>query len=796
MILSTNFLKDYLDIDFDTDEKLHELAENMTKVGNEYDSEGKFIPATNLVIGEVKECTMHPDSDHLHICKVDTGKDVRQIVCGAPNVRAGLKVIVALPGAKLPGGITISNSMKRGVESCGMLCSMAELGLDSKFLKPEDKEGIHELPADAPIGENPIKYMKMDDGVIDFDLTANRGDLLSILGMAYEVGAIYNKQVKNPDLSHNESDKNVKNEFNVKVDTDNCTLFLAKKVENVQIKESPDFIKNRLMACGIRPINNVVDISNYVMLELGQPLHFYDADKLQGLIEVRMAEKDEKLTTLDNIERDLTTDDIVISNGKEAIGLAGVMGGLDTEITENTKNVIIESAIFNSVKVRKTAQKIVRSEASNRFEKGLDPNRTYMAAERAVKLLEEYANGTVVGGTVEYNKEDMSDKVIEITYKKINDVLGTELPKQDVLDVFRKLGFSCKQDGEKIEVSVPRRRLDISIKEDLIEEVGRIYGVDNIASKVPVMPIKLGSYDKTTREIRHKMMNLGLNETLSYVLVNEKEAKNYAGYDKKEEFEAIKLLSPLTEDRSTLRCSIITSLYKIYEYNVAHYNKNVSIFEIGKSFYKKDETYNEENKLACLMTGDFYSGINSEKKVDFYIIKGIAEELLDFLGYAGRYSFVVKDSMPKELHPGQSAYISVNNDIVGIIGKIHPEINKEAVFVMEINLDKLLEKKTGKMKYKEISKYPTVKKDIAIVVDKKITAGDIAMQIKKAAGSLLINSEVFDVYTGTGIEEGKKSLAYSLTFGSNDRTLTDEEINAILEKIIDKLSKIGEVRNK
>jgi len=446
-----------------------------------------------------------------------------------------------------------------------------------------------------------------------------------------------------------------------------------------------------------------------------------------------MAENGEKLTTLDNIERALTSDDIVISNGKEAIGLAGVMGGLDTEITENTKNVIVEAAIFNQVKVRKTAQKIVRSEASNRFEKGLDPNRTYMAAERAVKLLEEYANGTVVGGTVEYNKEDMSDKVIEITYKKINDVLGTELPKQDVLDVFRKLGFSCKQDGEKIEVSVPRRRLDISIKEDLIEEVGRIYGVDNIASKVPVMPIKLGSYDKTTREIRHKMMNLGLNETLSYVLVNEKEAKNYAGYDKKEEFEAIKLLSPLTEDRSTLRCSIITSLYKIYEYNVAHYNKNVSIFEIGKSFYKKDETYNEENKLACLMTGDFYAGINSEKKVDFYIIKGITEELLDFLGYAGRYSFVVKDNMPKELHPGQSAYISVNNDIVGIIGKIHPEINKEAVFVMEINLDKLLEKKTGKMKYKEISKYPTVKKDIAIVVDKNITAGDIAMQIKKSS---------------------------------------------------------------
>ena len=510
-----------------------------------------------------------------------------------------------------------------------------------------------------------------------------------------------------------------------------------------------------------------------------------------------MAEENEKLTTLDEIERTLTTEDIVISDGERAIGLAGVMGGLDTEITDETKNVIIEVAIFNSVKVRKTSKKIVRSEASNRFEKGLDPNRTYMAAERAAKLLEEYAGGTVVGGTVEYNKEDMSNKEIEITYQKINDILGADISKQDVLDVFRRLGFTCKQDGEKIQVSVPRRRLDISIKEDLIEEVGRIYGVDNIESKIPVMPIKMGSYDKTTREIRHKMMNLGLNETLSYVLVNENEAGNFAGYDKvgEQNIEPVKLLAPLTKERSTLRRSIITSLYKIYEYNVAHYNKDVSIFEIGKSFYKKDDTYNEENKLACLMTGDYYYGINNKKQVDFYIIKGIAEELLDFLGYGGRYSFVVKDNMPKELHPGQSAMISVNNDIVGIIGKVHPEITKEAVYVMEINLDKLLAKKTGKMKYKEISKYPTVKKDLSIVVDKKVTSSEIAVAIKKAAGSLLLGSEVFDIYTGKGIEDGKKSLAYSLTFGSNDRTLTDEEINAILDKIIANLNKIGEVRD-
>ena len=788
MKLSTNFLKDYVDIDVD----LHTLAEDMTKVGNEYDSAQPLINANGLVIGEVMECTMHPDSDHLHLCKVNIGDRVLQIVCGAPNVRKGLKVIVALPGAELPEK-TIKKGMIRGQESNGMLCSIAELGLESKFLKPEDKDGIHELPSDAPVGEDPIKYMQMDDGVIDFDLTANRGDLLSILGMAYEIGAIYDKKVKDVDLSHGHTDKNVNDDFKLKIDTDNCTMFLAKEVRNVKIKESPTFIKNRLIASGIRPINNVVDISNYVMLELGQPLHFYDYDKLHGMIEVRMAEEGEKLTTLDDIERTLTPDDIVISDGKESIGLAGVMGGLDTEITENTKNVIIEAAIFNSVRVRKTAQKIVRSEASNRFEKGLDPNRTYMAVERAAKLLEEYADGEILDGTVEYNKEDMSDKKIEITYQKVNDVLGTTIAPKDVLDVFRRLGFTYTEDGKTVKVSVPRRRLDISIKEDLVEEVGRIYGVDNIESKVPVTPIRMGSYDKTSREIRNKMVDLGLNETLSYVLVNEKDAKNYTNDDS---IEAIKILTPLTEERTTLRCSIITSLYKIYEYNVAHYNKDVSIFEIGKSFYKKGDTYNEENKIACLMTGEYYYGINNSKKVDFYIIKGIAEELLDFLGYGGRYSFVVKDNMPEQLHPGQSAMISVNNDIVGIIGKVHPEITKEDVFVMEINLDKLLAKKTGKMKYKEISKYPTVKKDISIVVDKNITSNEIAVAIKKSAGSLLQNTEVFDVYTGKGIEEGKKSLAYSLTFGTNDRTLTDEEINKVLEKIIERLSKIGTVRDK
>ena len=787
MKLSTNFVKEYVDIDVD----LKTLAEDMTGVGNEYDSAEKLINATNLVVGEVIECEMHPDSDHLHVCKVNVGNEVLQIVCGAPNVRKGLKVIVALVGAELPGDFKIKAGKIRGVESNGMLCSIAELGLDSKFLKPEDKEGIHELPETAVPGEDPIKLIGMDDGVIDFELTANRGDLLSILGMAYEIGAIYDKKVKDIDLSYNQSNEDINNSFKVNVKTDNCSIFLAKRVENVVIKESPTFIKNRLIASGIRPINNVVDISNYVMLEVGQPLHYYDADTLNGCLEVRMAEENEKLTTLDDIERTLSSEDIVISDGKKAIGLAGVMGGADTEITENTKNIMIESAIFDNVKIRKTSKEILRSEASNRFEKGLDPNRTYMAIERSCHLLEKYADAKIVGGLVKYDTTSLEDTKIDVSLEKVNRVLGTTISKEDVLDVFRKLAFGCEVNGDKITVSVPKRRIDISIEEDLIEEVGRIYGVNNIEGKLPSLPLKQGSYNKTLRNIRNKMIDLGLNETLSYILVNDKEATKYTT----DNVEIVKLLDPMTEERNTLRYSMIPSLVKIYEYNKARNQKDVSIFEIGKGFYKKNEQYGENLKLCALMTGERYLAVKS-KQVDFYDIKGVAEELLDYLSYGGRYSFVVKDELPQEFHPYQTAQISVNNDIVGIIGKLHPNCTKDNVYVLEINLDKLLEKKTGKMKYKEISKFPSVKKDLAVVIDKDITSEEIAKQIKKLAGNLLLGSKIFDVYTGENIEENKKSIAYSLEFGAADRTLTDDEINAILEKIIAGLEKQGAIIRK
>ncbi len=811
MKLSTNFVKDYVDIDVD----VKTLAEDMTRVGNEYDEAGKLIDATKLVVGEVKECEMHPDSDHLHVCKVDIGSEVLDIVCGAPNVRKGLKVIVALDGAVLPGitiksGGVIEHDDKprvikrgeiRGQESNGMLCSLLELGIEHKYVDEADKTGIHELPTDAPVGEDAIKYLQMDDEVVDFDLTANRGDLLSILGMAYELGAIYDKKVKEIDLAHGENNEDINNSFKVEVNTDNCSIFLARKVKNIQIHESPIFIKNRLIASGIRPINNVVDISNYVMLETGQPLHFYDADTLKDKIEVRMAGEGEKLYTLDGKERVLSSEDIVISDGEKAIGLAGVMGGLDTEITDNTKNVLIEAAIFDGVKVRKTSKEILRSEASSRFEKGLDPNRTYMAIERACKLLEEYADGEVVGGTAKYDNSNLKNREIEISFEKINNVLGMNISKKDILDVFRRLGFEVIIGGKKsnftesekdlencleITVSVPRRRGDISIKEDLIEEVGRIYGVDNIVGKLPEMPMKSGSYDKVTRGIRNKMVDLGLNETLSYILVNDKEAKQFT----KDDTELVSLLDPMSEDRNTLRHSIIPSLMKIYENNKSRNNKDISIFEIGKAFYKRNEEYGENNKIAALMTGDFYLGVDNKKEVDFYVIKGIVEELLDYLGYERRYSFVIKENqMPDELHPGQSALISVNNDIVGLIGRVHPSLEKEAVYVFEIDLDKLLNKKVGRMKYKEFSKFPSVKKDLAVVVDRDITSEEIAVLIKKAAGSNLDKIDIFDVYTGKGIEENKKSIAYSLTFERMDRTLTDEEINNSLTKIIEMLEK-------
>ena len=786
MKLSINFLKDYVDVPVD----MVTLGEDMTNIGNEYDSARKLIEVSGLTIGQILECEMHPDSDHLHICKVDVGNEVLQIVCGAPNARVGIKVIVALVGAVLPDG-TIKKGKLRGVESFGMLCSVEELGLEHKFLKPEDIEGIAELGDDAVVGEDPIKYLGLDDEVIDFELTANRGDLLSILGMAYEVGALYGNKVKEIDLSHKETSEDFAKDFTLDVQTENCSLFYAKKVENVVIKESPLWMRNRLIASGIRPINNVVDISNYVMLEVGQPLHYYDADRLGNKLVVRMANSEEKLTTLDEQERTLSVDDIVIADSEKAIGLAGVMGGLSTEVEADTKNIVIESAIFNPVKVRLTSKKILRSEASNRFEKGLDPKKTLMAIERSCNLLEKYADATVVGGIAVYDKANKEDKVIEVTFTKIREVLGIEIPNEEVLNILNKLELGTKVDGDMLYVTVPSRRIDLQIKEDVIHDIGRYYGMDNIKGHKMVLPVIPGHYDKFKRAARNKMVELGLNETLSYALIPEAEVQKYSTID----FETVKILDPMTEERNALRNSLIPSLKMVYEYNKSRNLKDISIFEIGKSFHKIDGKYGEHLALAALMTGNYKVGLEKEN-VDFYVIKGVMEELLNYLGFEGRYTLIVpgvvsegdENKLPVELHPGQSAIINVDGLNVGIIGKLHPNVSKENIFVMEINLEMLTGLEHPGMKYKEISKFPNVVKDVAFIVKKNVKSEDIEKVIKKAGGKMLKEVEVFDVYTGSNVGEDEKSIAYTMTFNNVERTLSDEEVTEVFNKIMNKVT--------
>ncbi len=779
MKLSKKFISDYTDlskIDF------KDFADEMLKMGNEYDSIYPLAYGDKLIIGEITSVTLHPKSDHLHLCKVNIGKEELNIVCGAPNVKKGLKVIVALDGCTLPGGV-IKKTTILGEESNGMICALFELGIDKKYLSTKEIEGIHELGKDAKVGGNPLEYLHLDDMVIDFELTANRSDLLSMLGLAYEAACITREKVKLPDLKYKTIKDNVNDKITLKVDTPNAYTFLIKRVNSIKIEESPIELKNKLMACGIRSINNVVDISNYVMLETGQPLHFYDADKLGKNIGVRMAKPGEVLVTLDNQERLLSPEDIVITNGKDAVGLAGVMGGLDTEIDENTKNVLIECAIFNPVNIRKTSKKLIRSEASIRYEKGLDVNRCYMAIERACNLLEKLASGKVLDGMVEYNTLDRKDKVVEITLDKINSVLGYNLKDSDVKDVFERLGFTVEIKSHKFKVTIPTRRLDISIPEDLIEEVSRVYGVDNIESTLPIFESTPSRHSKRDRVIRNQMVGMGLNEVITYSLIKLEDVFKFSN----DEFAPIKVLSPLTEERSTLRHSLITSLLEVYNYNKSRNIKDLSIFEIGRGYSLINGEYIEENKLCCLLTGAYTEGLNKEYH-SFYTAKGIVEELLDYLGYKNRYSFVVRE-LPEEMHPSRSAYITVSNKIVGLIGQVHPRITKDEIYVIEINLESLFDHKTGKIKVKEVSKFPGISRDVAFVLPKDVTNEDIISTIKQGGGKLLSKIEVFDYYEGDKIDKNKKSIAYNLFFESNEKTLSDEEVTPAFDKIIELVTK-------
>ena len=774
MKISVNWINEYVDVK-DLDKK--KLADEITNAGVNVENVKEYN-FNNLVVGQIVSCEKHPASDHLNICIVDTGREKLQIICGADNVREGIKVVVALEGAVLPGDFKIEKRKLLGVESCGMICALYELGLADKETTYDD--GIHILDDSAKVGEDATKYLNADDTIYTLDLNPNRNDCLSHLGFAYEVASVLDKEITMPETSHGEIDESIKDNLSLEVDTDLCPMYLSKMVRDVKIGPSPDFIKNRLEEVGMRSINNVVDISNYIMLEYGQPLHFFDKEKLGNKIIVREAFDGEEITTLDDTLRTLTKDDIVITNENGPVAIAGVMGGLNTDIDENTKDVVIESAIFNPYNVRYTSIRLgLRSEASLRIEKGLNYEYTIDAIERACYLLEKYASGKVLKDTLVHDKVLKDAKKATISLEKINSVLGITLECSDVERVLGQLKFPYTKENNVFEVTIPNRRMDVSIKEDIIEEVGRLYGYDRLENKRMVLPIKSGTYTKNIgirKAISKRLRSLNLNEVKTYTLVSEKEKDMF----KRGEY--LKVLMPMSQDKMYVRKSLIPSLLNVYDYNKKRGTKNVNIYEISNVY---DEKYNEEVILSILCSGE-YVPVNFKQvgiKNDFYVLKGIIENLLNYLGYDKRYRFEpLKDKM--ELHPGISANIYIDNDLVGFIGKMSPKLVKDDIYVTEINLSILYGKRTKKIKYPEISKYPDITKDVAFILDKKVLVSDVIKEIRKNGTKILNDVTIFDLYESEKLEN-KRSIAFKLTFNDFERTLKEEEVDKIFRNVID-----------
>ena len=773
-MISLEWVKDYIDIN---DQDLKELAVKITKAGINVE---KVITnhINNLVIGEVVDCIDHPDSDHLHVCQVNIGSVVTQIVCGAPNVRKGLKVIVALPGALLPGNFEIKKSKIRNQESNGMICALYELGLEEKTIEAYNR-GIEELDNNAKVGDDPIKYLGLDDTLYELDVHKHRNnDCYYHIGFAYEIAAILNRKVTLPDDSFKEIKDSIKNHFDLKVETKKCPYYLAKMVTDVKIKESPDFIKKRLLAAGMRPINNVVDISNYVMLEYGQPLHFFDKDKLGNNILVREA-NNENIITLDGKERKLTND-IVITDGNKPVCIAGVMGGENTEVDENTKTILIESAIFDAVSIRNTANRLdLRSEASIRYGKGLNYEYTNKAILRACHLLQKYADAKVLSDMVIHDEIDKKEKIVEFKPSEVDKMLGIKVSEEDMKKELERLDFKYKLDNGKFIVTIPNRRLDIDPNvNDIAEEIGRLYGYHNLVSTLPKVDIKKGDYIgnvKYRKLISKRLRSLGLNEVKTYTLVSRDMLK--FNYENKEN---VILPNPMSSDKEIIRTTLIPSLLNVYNYNKTRKVNDILIYEIAKTY---DINYNEDSKICILMKGNYINNNwNSTKiKVDFYLIKGILENLLDYLGLKNRYSFTTSD-IPN-MHPGMSARVLLDRKEIGIIGRIHPTDSKDEIYICEISMDKLMTN-IKPIKYKEISKYPSIIKDMAFIMPKDTEAKEVLDVIKKSGGRLLTDINIFDVYEGENVGNNEKSIAYSLTFNDNTKTLTDEEVNTLFEKII------------
>lgn len=788
MLISNEWLKEYVTID----DSVSDLAERITRTGIEVDDLIDYIKdIKNLVVGFVKSKEKHPDADKLNVCQVDIGEDEPvQIVCGAPNVDAGQYVIVAKVGGRLPGGIKIKRAKLRGERSEGMICSLQEIGISSNYIPKSFESGIYVFSESQVPGTDALQALYLDDQVMEFDLTPNRADALSMIGTAYEVAALYNTKMTKPETTSNELELSANDELTVTIENeDKVPYYSARVVHDVTIEPSPIWMQARLIKAGIRPINNVVDISNYVLLEYGQPLHMFDQDAIDSQqIVVRQANEGEKMTTLDDTERELLTSDIVITNGQTPIALAGVMGGDFSEVKEQTSNIVIEGAIFDPVSIRHTSRRLnLRSESSSRFEKGIATEFVDEAVDRACYLLQTYANGKVLKDRVSSGELGAFITPIDITADKINRTIGFDLSQNDIVTIFNQLGFDTEINDDVITVLVPSRRKDITIKEDLIEEVARIYGYDDIPSTLPVFD-KVTSGQLTDRQYKTRMVKevlegAGLDQAITYSLVSKEDATAFSMQQR----QTIDLLMPMSEAHASLRQSLLPHLIEAASYNVARKNKDVKLFEIGNVFFAngEGELPDQVEYLSGILTGDYVVNQWQGKKetVDFYLAKGVVDRVSEKLNLEFSYRRADIDG----LHPGRTAEILLENKVVGFIGELHPTLaadnDLKRTYVFELNFDALMAVSVGYINYQPIPRFPGMSRDIALEVDQNIPAADLLSTIHAHGGNILKDTLVFDVYQGEHLEKGKKSIAIRLNYLDTEETLTDERVSKVQAEI-------------
>lgn len=798
MNVSLKWLSDYVDLD---GYEAGDLAERITRGGIEVDAfTARNQGVQKVVVGHVLERRQHPDADRLSVCTVDAGTGERlTIVCGAPNVAAGQKVPVALIGAVLPGNFKIKNAKLRGVESQGMICSARELGLNDKLLPKEIQEGILVLPDTAETGEPIERVLDLDDAVLELDLTPNRSDALSMIGVAHEVGALLGRKVRLPaaDTAKHEDGgiAGAAERFPITIAApEDCSRYTGRVIEGVRIQPSPLWLQNRLIAAGIRPINNVVDVTNYVMMEYGQPLHAFDADRLTGgRIEVRRARPGESLVTLDGVERKLEPHMLLITDGERPVALAGVMGGADSEVTEETTVIFLESAHFSGKSVRRTSRQLgLRSEASLRFEKETDPAAVVPALDRAAALIAELAGGRLAPGIAEAAAEIRQPAVVSVTLKKTNDLLGTDLSAGEVSAIFDRLGFSHERRDDEFVVTVPTRRGDITLDVDLIEEVARIHGYDRIPTTLMQGEVTAGGLNKSQsvrREIRRLLSLGGMHEVIAYSLTGSDRAGAFNRLNP--DAVPIRVAMPLSEERSVLRISLLPNLLDAAVHNVHHNEHDLALFELGNVFlHNADKLAGlpaEKLRLGLLLSGQRspLSWTGQGETVDFYDLKGRIETLLCHFGLPEAEWTAAEVA---GLHPGRTAEIRLGDRLLGYAGQLHPVLQTEMdladTYVAELDVDLLAEASSGATSFRPLPRYPAVTRDIAVVVSRTLEAAGLIDAVKQAAGETLETVQVFDIFEGARLGPDRKSVALSLRFRHPERTLTDGEIAEVHERIV------------